>query len=139
MLKYPSIMSSKSIMVEEKTLVWSLAVPLTHEEVQKIPRSPGVYRLSYRSLADSQLYVFYVGKARDLHDRILSHMGDSGDNTCIKNYLIKYPCFVRFAVVEGDDLVRAAIEYDLYHHFKKPRCNLQAPEASTISVKANIF
>jgi len=69
--------------------------------------------------------VFYVGQADDLRGRILQHIQDSEENTCIKTYFVSKPCFFRYAKATSPD-VRDAAEKQMYKRYK-PRCNERDP------------
>ncbi len=105
-------------------LQWSNLIPLTYEEIQNIPSSTGVYRLSYGP-GDGSFYIFYIGRTKNLRRRILNHIGNLEDNICIKNYIKKYLCRFRFAIIP-DEETRARTERELIQKFN-PKCNFQEP------------
>ncbi len=96
--------------------------PYNEGSVRKnAPEDPGVYRLSYLS-NDGERYVFYVGQAKNLEERLLDHLRPSDPNSCIRGFLSgKFECFFRFQVIwtasERDRIETE--EIDRY----KPRCN----------------
>jgi excinuclease UvrABC nuclease subunit len=112
-------------------LTWSKLIPLTYDEIQRVSDLGGVYRLSYLS-ADKSYYVFYVGKAESLKKRILNHIGNLEENTCIRSYIKKYPCYFRFAVIAGEH-ERSGAERQLFLKFS-PKCNLQEPDGPLITI-----
>ena len=113
-------------------LDWSKLIPLTYKEIQKITASSGVYRLSYTPDNGDNYYVFYVGKADNLKDRLLQHIGNLEDNTCIKDYIRKYSCSFKIAEI-SDAKIMANIERQLFSKFT-PRCNFKEPEGEIIEI-----
>lgn len=111
-------------------LAWSKLMILRNGFGEDIPVKPGVFRLSYAS-NDGKFYVFYVGKADDLHTD-LEPSKLSGLSDCVKRAIEKYPVIaVKYAVVDDggasrDDIIRTL--YDIYY----PSCNTQVPEGKHI-------
>lgn len=60
-------------------LKWTERISLTQSEVNKIKAIAGVYRLINYSRADDKYYVYYVGQADDLNNRLSQHL--SGNET----------------------------------------------------------
>ena len=112
-------------------LQWSELIPLTYEKIQEMGEDLGVYRLSYES-ADGKRYVFYIGKGK-LKIRLFDHISDSEDNTCIKNYIKKYKCFFKYAVIDNEQ-DRAGAERQLYLYFDAPNCNTYEPEGPDVEI-----
>ena len=111
-------------------LQWSKLRKLNKEELNEVPSTAGVYRLSYRS-AEGSIYVFYIGKADiSLKDSILNHLGSKENNTCIKTYLTNLECYFRYAEVANKD-ERLNCEKSLYVHYS-PKCNLDVPKGKII-------
>ncbi|XOB46317.1 MAG: GIY-YIG nuclease family protein [Candidatus Nealsonbacteria bacterium] len=103
-------------------LQWSNLIPLTYEKIQNISSLAGVYRLSYGP-GDGNFYIFYIGRTKNLRRRILNHIGNLEDNLCIKNYIRKYPCRFKFAIIP-DEEVRVGTERELIQKFNS-KCNFQ--------------
>ncbi len=87
---------------------------------QQAPESAGVYRLCYLA-RDGKYYVFYVGQASNLKERLLAHLLDSEPNGCIRQTVRGGQCAFQYVVVttsfERDRIEREQInEYD-------PKCN----------------
>jgi excinuclease UvrABC nuclease subunit len=112
-------------------LTWSKLKILSSVEVQKIPEGGGVYRLSYDP-GGGKRYVFYVGSSNDIKSKILEHIKNSEENVCIKNYMRKYLCFFRYALIENEEQ-RSGVERQLYLKFR-PKCNFQEPQGSPITI-----
>lgn len=117
--------------MEEWTLTWSNFRELDILTVMTLPELPGVYRLSYQH-RNGERYVFYVGQAENLRQRITAHLLSSESNTIIKRYLSMYRCFVRYARVSNSN-IRNGAELFLYRHYNPP-CNLIVPTGPDIKI-----
>ena len=118
-------------MADKWTLDWSILKELSEENLRQIPSSSGVYRLSYQA-NDEKIYVFYVGKAENLQQRLLDHLMRRDDNICIGRMLKSAPCYFRYAIVNNED-IRNGAERALYLHYK-PQCNSQEPNGPDIEI-----
>lgn len=108
------------------TLTWTKLIPLDRESMQSIPDDvAGVYRLSYKKADNGGFYVFYVGRAEDIKQRLNQHLSNE-ENVCIKNYLDRKECSFRYAEITKED-IRKAAERQLYNYYE-PFCNEQRPE-----------
>lgn len=121
--------------MENWSLTWTKLTELTKSSVQALADNmPGVYRLSYKA-DDDKYYVYYVGKAEDIKDRLLEHLSSGEKNICIRNYLSGKSCFFRFANVTKS-YIRDAAERQMYKHYE-PTCNEKEPEGRD-DVKVNM-
>lgn len=96
-----------------------------------LPEVAGVYRLSYKS-SDGNIYVFYVGQAENIKDRVRFHFSRGEENLCIKDKLTKFTCYIRYARIDNSN-VRNGAEKFLYNHYN-PTCNLITPMGSDILI-----
>jgi len=117
--------------METWILHWSSLQPLERNNVLTVPETGAVYRLSYRS-SDGNYYVFYVGQASNLRERLLSHFPELETNFCIGNKLQNFQCSFRYALVNNAQ-VRSGAEKALFQHFL-PECNTQLPPGPDISI-----
>ena len=88
-----------------------------------VPEKEGIYQLSNHSEG-----VFYVGQSDNLQRRLLEHLSDKEENTCIKKKL-NYEVYVRFALLE-DKKERLCAESYMYYHYKRENeyeCNDKEP------------
>lgn len=121
--------------MENWKLIWTRLEALNKTIVEKLPDNLlGVYRLSYEA-DDSNYYVFYIGKAKDIKARLLQHISIIEENVCIKNYLSTKKCFFRYAKVTKD-YIRKAAEKEMYKRYE-PSCNSKEPEGRD-DVKVNL-
>ena len=118
-------------MADKWTLVWSPLKKLSEENLSLVPSDSGVYRLSYLA-NDEKIYVFYIGKAENLQQRLLDHLYRRDDNICIGRMLSNATCYFRYAIVNRGS-VRDGAELALYIHYK-PQCNSQEPSGSDIEI-----
>lgn len=119
--------------MEEWTLSWARLTPI--EEASSLNDNiPGVYRLSFRH-DDGNYYVFYIGQAEDIKQRLLQHQSSSEANPGIKAYLISKQCFFRYAKITQSH-VRDAIERQAYKYYQ-PRCNETLPQGRD-DIKGNL-
>lgn len=84
------------------------------------PERPGVYRLCYRA-SDDKYYVFYVGQAGDLRDRLLDHLQDSEPNGCIRQAVRTNECAFQYVIVSSQT-DRDRIEREQIREYR-PKCN----------------
>lgn len=54
-----------------------------------MPESPGIYRIF-----TLQKKCVYIGKAKNLKNRLFQHLNDDEPNKILKGILSNYPCFV---------------------------------------------
>ena len=121
--------------MENWTLTWTKLTLLSKGNVDAInAKLSGVYRLSYKS-NDGNYYVFYVGKAEGITQRLSEHMTDSEINVCIKNQISTKDCYFRYAIVTKD-YIREAAEKQMYKQYE-PSCNEKVPEGRD-DVKVNL-
>ncbi|MEK7558958.1 MAG: hypothetical protein AAB521_01480 [Patescibacteria group bacterium] len=114
---------------------WSKLLPLTKTQLSTLPKTSGVYRLS-RKKEDGKFYVFYVGSAGNIKEKLLNHISEQEENTRLKQYLNQGGEF-RFKYAEVQDQnFREAIEKQLYRHYL-PELNAEEPK-STLDIEANI-
>lgn len=121
--------------MDNYVLTWSRLIeisPLTNLlSPDLLPELSGVYRLSYKS-SDGNIYVFYVGQAENIKERIGEHFSQTENNLCVREKLTKYTCYVRYARVDNSNVKNGAEKY-LYRHYS-PSCNLAEPEGSDIII-----
>ena len=111
--------------MENWKLTWTKRTALTEEIINNIPTNKsGIYRLTYKS-NDGNYYVFYVGQAEDIRQRLLDHLSVSEENECIKDHLRTKECFFRYTVITRK-AVRDATERLAFLEYK-PTCNYQEP------------
>jgi excinuclease UvrABC nuclease subunit len=65
-------------------LKWTERISLTQSGVNRIKAIAGVYRLINYSRADDKYYVYYVGQADDLNNRLSQHLPGNETNECCK-------------------------------------------------------
>ena len=119
--------------MEEWTLSWTRLTPI--EEASSLADGiAGVYRLSFKH-EDGNFYVFYVGQAEDIKQRLLQHQSPSESNPGIRAYLNSKQCFFRYAqITQGD--IRGAIERQAYKYYQ-PKCNETLPQGRD-DIKGNL-
>lgn len=116
-------------------LTWSKLIPLKNEEIEKLGDIGGVYRISKRA-DDGSYYVFFVGSADNIKERLLTHLSDGETNSRLKNYLQQTGDFVfRYAVIE-ERSIQEAVEKQMYKHYL-PEYNLEEPK-SPLALEANL-
>ncbi len=121
--------------MENWTLTWTKRTALTEDIINSIPEViSGVYRLSYKS-NDGSYYVFYVGQAEDIKQRLFEHLSIYEENECIKDHLRTKECFFKYAVITRKN-VRDATERAAYREYK-PSCNYQEPSGND-SIQVNL-
>ena len=114
---------------------WTNLIKLDSAGVLRIKDISGVYRLSYFSPVNQKYYVYYVGQATDLNDRLGDHLPDNEEDRCCQRYLDKYDCFFRAAAVSRQDN-RDGIEATLFDHFE-PNCSERKPDVDPINININ--
>jgi excinuclease UvrABC nuclease subunit len=105
---------------------------LTSLEVSKLKQEAGVYRLEYYNPNNLAFYAYYVGQASNLNNRIYQHLAGNETNSCCSQYLRKYNCYFKAALV-SKQADRDGIEVYLYNHFK-PTCVEKIPDVTAIEV-----
>ncbi|PIS39898.1 MAG: hypothetical protein COT32_02640 [Candidatus Nealsonbacteria bacterium CG08_land_8_20_14_0_20_36_22] len=113
-------------------LKWSERISLTQSEVNRIKAIAGVYRLIYYDGSKDKYYVYYVGQAEDLNDRLTQHLSGNETNKCCQRYLENYNCYFRAAAVSRQ-ADRDGAEVALYNHFK-PSCVDRIPDVDPIDI-----
>ena len=113
-------------------LNWTSRLPLTSEKVQTIREIAGVYKLIYYQLSDEGYYVYYVGQADNLRDRLYQHLPSNEANSCCSKYLKNYNCYFRAAAVSRQS-DRDGIEVTLYNKYK-PECVEKIPDVEPIDI-----
>jgi len=114
---------------------WTGLIKLDSDGVSRIKNLAGVYRLSYFDPKDQKYYVYYVGQAMDLNDRLSDHLPGSEEDRCCQQFLNKYNCFFRAAAVSKQE-DRDGIEATLFNHFN-PICSERKPDVQPIDVNIN--
>lgn len=107
------------------TVTWSDLIEFNNYNISSIPQRSGLYRISYKAPSEGKFYVFYVGKAGNLQERLSSHLKDSESNLCIKKMLSNYQCAFRYAPIDSNANIDGA-EAFLINYFK-PSCNENIP------------
>lgn len=103
-------------MKRKLTLDWNGYYAYNEQNVARfVPTQAGVY-----VLAGNQR-VFYVGQARDLRERLYAHLQSAEPNSCIREYIGRYFCSFKFALLSRQE-DRDAAERALYLHYR-PVCN----------------
>jgi len=115
---------------------WTDLTRLDSDGVSGINDVSGVYRLSYLDPKDKKYWVYYVGQAKDLNNRLSDHLIDNEEDLCCQKYLNKYKCFFRAATVSRQE-DRDGIEVTLFDHFNKPDCSERKPDVKPIDVNIN--
>ena len=111
---------------------WSDFIRLTKDNVRKVvPTSPGVYLL-WVQLKSEKWRCYYVGRAANLEERLLSHLSSKEPNDCIKDNVRDHISGLEYAKVAAKS-DREGIEKYLYDYFS-PECNEIDPGGKPISV-----
>ncbi len=112
--------------MENWTLTWTKLTKLNEPLIKDLEDEiPGVYRLSYKA-TDGNYYIFYVGQADNIKQRLLQHISSYETSECIKDYFRTKECFFRYAKITKD-YVRDATERKVYGEYG-PKCNYQEPQ-----------
>ncbi len=113
-------------------LTWTERIKLDEGGVNRIKSVAGVYRLIYYNSSKNVYYVYYVGQASDLKDRLSQHLPDTETSSCCKKYLDSYDCYFRAtAVAKQSD--RDGAEVALYNEYK-PSCVERIPDVDPIDI-----
>ena len=113
-------------------LKWTERISLTQSRVNRIKAIAGVYRLINYSRADDKYYVYYVGQADDLNNRLSQHLSSNETNKCCQKYLDNYICYFR-AAVTSRQADRDGAEVALYNKFE-PTCVERIPDVKPIKI-----
>jgi len=113
-------------------LKWTERIPLTQSGVNRIKAIAGVYRLINYNRTDDKYYVYYVGQADDLNNRLAQHLPGNETNECCQKYLNDYTCYFRAAAISGQ-ADRDGAEVALYNKFK-PTCVERIPDVKPIEI-----
>ncbi len=104
-------------------LEWSNLIGLTADNINALDQTTeGVYRLS--KLEAGKAFIFYVGQGR-IRDRLLHHVSEEEENSCIKSTVRSFSCYFKFAIITNAE-VRKAAERKLYGMYL-PSCNEVEP------------
>lgn len=116
---------------------WSGLIEFNENNVNRfVPNKGGVYRLSV-GMTDGRRIIFYVGKAEDLQKRLLEHLSENEQNSCIKDKVQNKKTFFKFALVSSEE-DRKNIENTMYHRIKGLDCNKEEPEGKIIDVNLDL-
>ena len=113
-------------------LNWTARIPLTGSGVSRIREIAGVYRLIYYNPSDQKYYVYYVGQAENLKERLQEHLIMNETNKCCLRHLNNYSCYFRAAVVENQS-ERNGAEVALYNYFG-PSCVERIPDVRPLDI-----
>ena len=113
-------------------LNWTERIPLTESGVSRIKAIAGVYRLIYYNAQKEKYFVYYVGQAEDLNERLGQHLPDTEASACCLGYLRGYTCYLRAAAVSRQ-ADRDGAEVALYNHFEPP-CVERIPDVDSIEI-----
>jgi excinuclease ABC subunit C len=93
------------------------ALPALRRRIAKAPTEPGVYRW-----LDSEGNVLYVGKAKNLKDRLKSYVTPAAKHTAWKEIMMRRVCDVDLTVVNSE-LEAFVLETNLIKQFR-PKFNI---------------
>lgn len=113
-------------------LKWTDRIPLIQSGVNRIGVIAGIYRLINYNRVDDKYYIYYVGQANDLNNRLTQHLPGNEANKCCQRYLDNYTCYFRTAAISGQ-ADRNGAEVALYNKFK-PTCVERIPDAKPIEI-----
>ncbi len=94
------------------------------EKISLFPHSPGVYRYY-----DSQGNVIYVGKAKDLHNRVAQYFVDASKLTLKTAHLVRHIADAEYTVV-GSEAEALLLENNLIKQYK-PKYNILLKDSKT--------
>jgi hypothetical protein len=117
---------------------FSQVYPFTAPSVEdNAPASPGVYELCVDGggieYPTGCCQTFYIGRAKNLRKRLLSHLNSSGKNGGIKKVLKERPCVFRYLrVPQGWDQEEKRF-YNLFvlTYGDSPQCNHMSPKVAS--------
>jgi len=84
------------------------------------PSTPGLYLLLFETPTGYE--VFYVGQANNLKRRLLEHLGQREQNSCIKKYLHSCDCYYHCIELRSRQFL-STFECELIRTYY-PHCNL---------------
>ena len=113
-------------------LNWTEQISLTQQGVNRIKTIAGVYRLVYYDGGKGGYYIYYVGQAEDLNDRLSQHLPGNEKNACCQRHLSNYSCYLRAAAISQQS-DRDGVEITLYNHYK-PSCVERIPDVDPINI-----
>ena len=113
-------------------LEWTERIPLTESGINRMGAVAGVYRLIYHNQADDKYYIYYVGQADDLNDRLSQHLSGNETNKCCQKYLDNYTCYFR-AAATSRQADRDGAEVALHNKFE-PTCVERIPDVKSIDI-----
>lgn len=96
-----------------------------------VMKKPGNYMIMVK-LKNGNFRPIYVGKAIDLEGRLLEHLSNSEDNSCLKKHVKDHILGIRYCYV-GSETDRQNIEYTLYKNYSH-ECNQNIPDGREISI-----
>lgn len=95
---------------------WSKFVtPYSEIGIKRSLSKPGVYLL-WVKLENGKWRCFYVGKARNIKEKLLEHLSPNEQNECIKRYISSYVCGFEFTMIT-DCQARDEIEKNLFDYY----------------------
>ncbi|MDR4506991.1 MAG: excinuclease ABC subunit UvrC [Candidatus Brocadiaceae bacterium] len=102
------------------------------KKLKNLPTSPGVYLMK-----DIRHKVIYVGKAKNLKNRVKSYFHKTGDNRLYTGYLVRRIADIDF-VLTATEKEALILENNLIKQFK-PKCNINLRDDKTfLSIKLDI-
>ncbi len=122
--------------MDRTDLVWSRLIPLTKEELEKLPVVAGAFRISEKS-TDGKYYVIFVGSSSDIKGKLLEIISDEYNDLTLKSYLKSGKEFAfRYVGEIDDENLRSAIEKQMYKRYA-PGFNKQEP-ISSLDIRVNL-
>jgi hypothetical protein len=80
---------------------WIFISDYTEAEVRRVvPRSSGIYLLWVKLKEGNKWRCFYVGQVSDLEARLLHHLTNDEENTCIRKQVASFVCGCEYARVD---------------------------------------
>jgi len=114
---------------------WSKLIPLQEEDIEKLGNVGGVYRISKKA-DDGKYYVFFIGSAENIKEKLSVHMSTAEPNDRLQKFLSQGGDFVfRYAVVQ-EKSIQEAIEKQMYKQYI-PEYNPEEPKTS-LDIEANL-
>ena len=113
-------------------ITWTKRIILDEDGVSGINQIAGVYRLIYYDSEAEKYYVYYVGQASDLNDRLSKHLPGNEVNVCCNKHLKNYDCYFRAAAISKQS-DRDGAEVALYNKYK-PDCVERIPDVEPIEI-----
>jgi len=122
--------------MERNDLKWSKLIPLTKEELEKLGKIAGAFRISEKH-SDGKFYVIFVGSSSEVKKELLKITSNEYEDASLRSYLSSGKEFA-FRYVGGieDENLRKSIERQMYKQYA-PDFNKQEP-ISPLDVKVNL-